>query len=283
MKNQFSEDVQKLLFEMEYRNYSPRSVESYCNSMQIMENQLFKRLSEINEVDLKRYLHGLITQKKCSNSYINQHISAYKIFVQDILKQDWESIRIIRPRREQKLPVVLSVRELERLLNTPQNIKHKAMLVIMYSAGLRLQEVLQMKPSSIDSERMRIHVLQGKGKKDRYTILSQKCLEILRLHFKLNRPKVYLFEPQHKPGEPVSDRTLQHIVKKAAEKAGLKKNISCHTLRHSFATHLLESGVNIKLIQHFLGHTTLKSTSVYLHLTNADPERVSSPLENMNI
>lgn len=282
MKKQFSEDVQKLLFEMEYRNYSPRSVISYCQTMQAMENRLSKRLSDITEVDLKRYLHELITQKKCSNSSINQHISAYKIFIQDILKQDWESIRVNRPRRVQKLPVVLSLGEVERLIIAPRNIKHKAMIVLMYSAGLRLQEVLQMKPSAIDSERMRIHVSQGKGKKDRYTILSQKCLDILRVHFKINRPKVYLFEPNHRSEVPVSDSTLQHIVKQAAERAGLKKEISCHTLRHSFATHLLENGVNIKLIQQFLGHTSLKTTAVYLHLTNPNPESVRSPLEDMN-
>lgn len=135
MKKLFSEDVQKLLFEMEYRNYSPRSVISYCQTMQAMEKRLFKRLSDITEADLKRYLHELITQKKCSNSSINQHISAYKIFVQDILKQDWESIRINRPRRVQKLPVVLSLGEVESLITTQRNIKHKAMIVLMYSDG----------------------------------------------------------------------------------------------------------------------------------------------------
>lgn len=283
MKNQISEDVKKLKFEMEYRNYSPRSIESYCKSMEVMENRLSKRISEITEDDLKCYLHEKIAKQKCSTSFVNQHISAYKIFVQDVLKQDWEEIKIKRPRRVQKLPVVLSFEEVERLMSTPRNIKHKAMLMLMYSAGLRQQELLQMKPSSIDSERMLVHVSQGKGKKDRYTLLSPKCLEILRLHYKINRPKVYLFEPQAKVGVAMSARTIQYVVKKSAKLAGVKKNISCHTLRHSFATHLLENGVNIKLIQQFLGHTSLRTTSIYLHLTNIDPASVKSPLEDMNI
>lgn len=283
MKNQISEDVKKLQLEMEYRNYSPRSVVSYCKSMEVMEKRLSKRISEITEDDLKYYLHEKITKQKCSTSYVNQHISAYRIFVQDVLKRDWEDIKIKRPRRVQKLPVVLSFGEVERLMAALRNIKHKAMLMLMYSAGLRQQELLQMKPSSIDSERMLVHVSQGKGKKDRYTLLSPKCLEILRLHYKMNRPKVYLFEPQTKVGAAMSARTIQYIVKKSAKLAAIKKNISCHTLRHSFATHLLENGVNIKLIQQFLGHTSLRTTSIYLHLTNIDPASVKSPLEDMNI
>ncbi|MFM7683408.1 MAG: tyrosine-type recombinase/integrase, partial [Bacteroidota bacterium] len=182
-----------------------------------------------------------------------------------------------------KLPTVLSVNEVENLLSSTRNLKHRAMLMLMYSAGLRKSELLQMKPKAIDSERMVVNITQGKGRKDRLSILSPKTLETLRLYYQVERPKIYLFEPKGNPGMCISDRTLDHIVKKNAQKAGIKKDISSHTLRHSFATHLLEAGVNLRLIQEFLGHTSLKTTSIYLHLTNVNPKSIVSPLESMNI
>jgi site-specific recombinase XerD len=157
------------------------------------------------------------------------------------------------------------------------------MLTLMYSAGLRKMELLQMHPKAIDSQRMVVNVTQGKGRKDRQTILSPKALELLRQYFKLERPTTYLFEPNHEKGKMISERTLDYIVKQSAERAGISKDVSAHTLRHSFATHLLESGVNLRLIQEFLGHTSLKTTSVYLHLTNVNPKSVISPLEGMNL
>jgi site-specific recombinase XerD len=283
MKKLLSAEVQQLRQEMEYRNYSEKTVNTYCSLMSTMEFDLSKTLHFISVDELKSYLHHALIEKKLSSTYINQNISAYKIFVQDVLKQDWNNIRIKRPRREKKFPVVLSVKEVERLIAVTTNLKHRVMLMLMYSAGLRKMELKQMKPSAIDSERMLVHISQGKGKKDRYSILSAKTLEHLRLYYKLVRPKIFLFEPQGKKGNMVSDGTIDHIVKKSAEYAGIKKHISAHTLRHSFATHLLEKGVNIKLIQNFLGHTSIRTTTVYLHLTNFNPSSVTSPLEEMDI
>lgn len=283
MKNLLSADVHQLRHELEYRNYSENTVNTYCNLMSTMEFDLSKTLHSISIEEFKSYLHYALIEKKLSSTYINQNISAYKIFVQDVLKQDWSNIRIKRPRREKKLPVVLSVKEVERLIAVTTNLKHRVMLMLMYSAGLRKMELKQMKPSAIDSERMLVHISQGKGKKDRYSILSTKTLEHLRLYYKLVRPKIFLFEPQGKKGKMVSDRTIDQIVKKNAEHAGIKKHISAHTLRHSFATHLLEKGVNIKLIQNFLGHTSIRTTTIYLHLTNFNPSSVTSPLEEMDI
>jgi integrase/recombinase XerD len=283
MKREESKDVKKLRFEMEYRNYSANSVKTYCELMSFLELSLSKNLEEITIEDLKSFLHIALVKHQRSTSYINQNISAYKIYMQDVLKKEWEGIKIKRPRREKKLPVVLSMNEVERMIASTKNLKHRAMLMLMYSSGLRRTELLQMKPSSIDSSRMLIHVFQGKGKKDRYSILSQKTLEILRQYYALERPKQYLFEPNGNPGQMISDRTIDHIVRQSALRAGITKNVSCHTLRHSFATHLLETGVNIKLIQQFLGHTSLKTTSIYLHLTNIDLGSVKSPLEGMNV
>jgi site-specific recombinase XerD len=283
MGKKFSKNIEKLQLEMEYRNYSPSSVKSYCTSMSVMEERLNKALSSITTEEFKVYLHDLIFNQKRSTSLINQHISAFKIFYSDILKNDWERIKIKRPKKVQKLPVVLSMGEVERLISVINNLKHKAMVMLLYSAGLRRTELLQIKPTDIDSESMKIHVRQGKGKKDRFTILSPKCLDLLRLHYKLNRPKTYLFEPQGNKGRTMSATSLKNIITKNAQKANIKKEVSPHTLRHSFATHMLEEGVNIKLIQRFLGHTSLRTTSVYLHLTNIDLTKVKSPLESMNV
>jgi integrase/recombinase XerD len=283
MKRELSTDVKKLMFEMEYRNFSTSTISTYCDCMMVLEAKINKPLNTITTEELKSFLHFLLIEKKSSVSYINQNISAFKIFTQDVLKQPWDGIKIKRPRREKKLPTVLSVNEVENLLSSTRNLKHRAMLMLMYSAGLRKSELLQMKPKAIDSERMVVNITQGKGRKDRLSILSPKTLEILRLYYQVERPKIYLFEPNGNPGMCISDRTLDHIVKKNAQKAGIKKDISSHTLRHSFATHLLEAGVNLRLIQEFLGHTSLKTTSIYLHLTNVNPKNIVSPLESMNI
>ena len=283
MKRELSTDVKKLMFEIEYRNFSTSTISTYCDCMMVLEAKINKPLHTITTEELKSFLHFLLIEKKSSVSYINQNISAFKIFTQDVLKQPWDGIKIKRPRREKKLPTVLSVNEVENLLSSTRNLKHRAMLMLMYSAGLRKSELLQMKPKAIDSERMVVNITQGKGRKDRLSILSPKTLEILRLYYQVERPKIYLFEPNGNPGMCISDRTLDNIVKKNAQKAGIKKDISSHTLRHSFATHLLEAGVNLRLIQEFLGHTSLKTTSIYLHLTNVNPKSIVSPLESMNI
>ena len=164
--------------------------------------------------------------------------------------------------------MVLSQQEVESLIKATRNIKHRALLMLTYSAGLRRQELQYMKPSAIDSEQMRVQVVQGKGKKDRFTVLSPKVLEYLRMYFKIERPKVYLFETQIKKGHPLSEQTLNCIIKNSVRKAGIKKCVSFHTLRHCFATHLLKQGVSLRLIQDFWGHVSIRTTAVYLHLAN---------------
>jgi len=283
MKNSFSKDVERLKREMEYRNYSDRTVISYCQTMTAFEKSASKPLSQLAIADLKTYLHHALTVKGCSTSYTNQNISAFKIFTEDVMHKEWDGCKIKRPRRPQKMPEVLSVEEVERMIALTANIKHRAILTIMYSAGLRRMELLQLKPGDIDSERMLIKVKQGKGRKDRYTLLSTKALDLLRLHYRFNRPKTFLFEPNGRDGRQVSETTIEKIVKQSVARAKITKNVSCHTLRHSFATHLLEKGVSLKLIQEFLGHTSIKTTSRYLHLTNFNPSNVRSPLEEMEI
>jgi integrase/recombinase XerD len=268
---------------MQLRNYSPRSIVTYSQLLGKIEEDLKIPIETISVQQLKDHLHQRIINEKISVSTINQSISAFKILQTDILGRDWAQFKIKRPRREKKLPVVLSLDEVERLIIVTQNLKHRALLALAYSAGLRRQEIQQIKPIDIDSARMQVHVVQGKGKKDRNSLLSVKALDLLRTYYKYQRPRTFLFESQGKKGVHLSDATLNGIVKQNAIKAGIKKKVSFHTLRHCFATHLLEKGVNIRLIQEFMGHVSIKTTSVYLHLANIQTASISSPLDSMDI
>ena len=281
---QLSVLVSRVSREMQYRNYSVRTVKTYTEILEKVERDLQGvSLSDVPTEQFKDYLFRRVNKDKISSSMVNQYISVWKILQTDVLKRNAESIKVKRPRREKKLPVVLSQQEVEALIKATRNIKHRALLMLTYSAGLRRQELQFMKPSAIDSEQMRVHVVQGKGKKDRFTLLSPKVLEYLRMYFKIERPKVYLFETQIKKGNPLSEQTLNSIIKNSVRKAGIKKRVSFHTLRHCFATHLLEQGVSLRLIQDFLGHVSIHTTAVYLHLANIKTSGIISPLDGMDV
>lgn len=283
MKNNHSQFIEQVIQEMQLRNYSVRTINTYSTLLTKVGNFFQQSIDSITLEQFKSFLHYRIVHDNVSVSMVNQYISAFKILQSDVLCREWETIKIRRPRREKRLPVVMSQSEMERLISCTKNLKHKAMLMLAYSSGLRREELQKIKASSIDSSRMQVHVVQGKGKKDRYTILSVKTLDILREHYRQSRPVNYLFESLFRPGHYLSDRSLEKIVKNSAEKAGITKQVSFHTLRHSFATHLLEQGVNLRLIQEMMGHTTLKTTAGYLHLVTLAPSKVSSPLDSMNI
>lgn len=283
MKSSDSMLTQRMTREMQVRNYSERSIKSYTSLLSKIVKHFGIPLDQISGNQVKDYLHHRVVVEKVSTSAINQTISAFKILHEDVLGREWETIKIKRPRRNQKLPVVLSLEEVEKLISATLNLKHKALLALAYSSGVRREEAQQMKPSNIDSSRMCVNVTNGKGRKDRRTILSKKALELLRTYYKAVKPSVYLFESNQKKGGYLSGSTLDKIVKRSAEKAGIQKKISFHTLRHTFATHLLEAGVNIKLIQKFLGHSSIKTTMIYLHIANAEPGSISSPLDDLDI
>jgi len=283
MKEKDSYLIKQFIHELQLRNYSPRTITTYSCLLSKVENNFDLSLDKISTGQFKDYLHQRITTEGISTAMVNQYISAFKILQTDLLKRDWQQIRVKRPRKGRKLPVVLSLSEVERMIAVTRNIKHKAIIMLAYSAGLRRHEVQFIKPAAIDSARMQIHVVQGKGKKDRYTVLSNKTLELLRIYYKYDKPSCFLFEAQGKKGQFLSGSTLNKIVKQSAIKAGIKKQISFHTLRHCFATHLLEKGVNLRLIQQLLGHASLKTTAIYLHLANINPACVTSPLDAMNV
>lgn len=268
---------------MQIRNYSPKTINAYVCSLINLARYYNLSPEAISKEQFKVYLHYLTETKKVSFTTINQLISALKILQHDVLGNDWEQVRVKRPRSEKKLPVVLSKDEVEKLIQTTENIKHKVIIALAYSSGLRKEEVQTLKPSDIDSKRMTIHVRQGKGKKDRYTILANKTLDLLRIYYRIIKPVNFLFESSMRKGNMLSDNTLLNIVKNNAKKADIKKEVSFHTLRHTFATHMLEQGTNLRLIQSFMGHNSLKTTSIYLHVAQIDPKTILSPLDDMDI
>jgi len=234
----------------------------------------------ITTEQIKKYLYYCKEKRGLSNSFINQTISAVKILRQDVLGSGWdEGLRIKRPRRNHHLPDILSKQEVAALIESTGNLKHKAIIAVLYSTGMRREELLNLSLSDIDSDRMVIRVSNGKGNKARDTLLAVKTLKLLRDYYASAHPKPrkYVFEGW-KPSQPYSATSVEKIVKRAATRAGIKKAIHPHSLRHAFATHMLEQGANLKLIQKLLGHSSLSSTMVYLHLAAIDPS-VKSPFD----
>lgn len=217
---------------MQTRNYSQRSIDTYVYLLRSLEEYHNTSIDEISIDQVKDFLQYSIETRKVSVSYINQVISAVRILQKDVLGKEWESIKIKRPRRVKKLPVVLSKEEIKSLIETTRNLKHRAILAIIYSAGLRISEVISLQPSDIDSDRRQVRVL-GKGNKYRYTLLSGNTLDMLRMYWRAYRPVRYLFEGQ-KQGQPVSLSTIRIVFRNAVKKAGIKKQATVHSLRHSF-------------------------------------------------
>jgi len=226
------------------------------------------------------YLLYLIKDLKRSKSLVNQVIGAYKLLTVYVLKRKWKEFDIPRPKRERRLPTVLSKEEVIRIIKATRNLKHKTFIMLTYSAGLRLNEVLNLKLSDINSDRMQIMIRQAKGHKDRNVMLSGPILEQLRVYWKEYRPAVYLFEGC-KSHRPLSGRSAQELFQKSVKLAGIRRHVTLHTLRHSFATHLVENGVDIIVVQRLLGHSYLSTTSGYLHLQNYDVNGISSPIDDL--
>jgi integrase/recombinase XerD len=268
----------QMKMDLELKNFSPKTVTCYLTCMVNFVRHYGRSPVEMGEEEIRKYLHYLIHEKKASQSIINQAYSAMKFFYETTLGRVWNATRIPRSKIRKKLPLVLSMQEVQSLLDSVENLKHRAILTTIYSGGLRLGEAIKLKPSDIDGERMTILVQQGKGNKDRYTVLGEKTLELLRLYYKAYRPGEWLF-PSKDPAQPLSGSSVQKVFKKALHRAGIRKKASVHTLRHSFATHLLESGTDMYHIQRLLGHTTAKTTSLYLHITGKDLAKVKSPID----
>ncbi len=264
-KQNFRQCPEEFLQKLELKKYSNSTVKNYVHSFERFINYYKDReLFSINENDIRLYLQKLIKEEK-SNSYVNMAINAIKFYYEIVLSMPNRFYSIERPRKESKLPKILSKEEIVLIINHTNNIKHRCIVSLLYSSGLRRNELLQLRLTDVNSKRMVIRVEQAKGNKDRYTVLNKSVLDDLRKYFKIYKPKTYLFENPNSENKYSSSSVLQ-IVVKAAENAGIKERVTPHMLRHSFATHLLESGTDIRYIQLLLGHSSTKTTEIYTHV-----------------
>ena len=262
--------------------YSPKTIKTYCTMFEEFANYYSDRqIDDITHEQILAFMYYLVKDRKVSISYQNQSINAIKFYYERVLGGEKTFYTIERPRSEKTLPTVLSTDEVKRILQQVDNLKHKMLLMIAYSAGLRISELLNIRIEDIDSKRKCIKIIQSKGKKDRYTVLSEKVLPLLREYYTHYKPRVYLFEGD--AGSKYSHTSVEAILHRAVAKAGIKKRVTMHTLRHSFATHLLEQGTDIRYIQSLLGHEDARTTQIYTHITTKGFEQIKSPLDSLDI
>ena len=273
--------MEDLRMELVSRKYSPNTIKGYIHYNEKFLKFAGKGTGEIENDDVKRYLFYLAEDKESSASTLNGAINAQRFYYGEVLKRQFV-YDIKRPKKDKKLPVVLSKEEVTGILSTISNLKHKLILMLVYSAGLRVSEVVKLRPMDIDAERKLVCVRCAKGRKDRYTILSDVALETIDLYIKAYQPTKWLFcgarEVNH-----LSTRSAEKVFGNACKKAGIKKDASIHCLRHSFATHLLESGVDLRYIQELLGHESSKTTEIYTHVSNKNLKDIKSPLDNLKL
>jgi len=263
------------------RKYSPKTIKSYIHYNKDFLGYVRKKPNEITNEDVKDYLFYLVEEKEVSASTLNTAINALKFYYGEVLKRGFV-YELKRPKKDKKLPVVLSQEEISRILSSITNIKHRLILMLIYSAGLRVSEVVKLKPRDIDDERKLIHIKGGKGRKDRYTMLSEVAIEMIRRYLKEYGQSIWLFSSQDKE-KHITTRTVEKIFSNACRKANIKKNATVHSLRHSFATHLLERGTDLRYIQELLGHKSSKTTEIYTHVSNKDIGKIKSPLDSLQI
>lgn len=256
---------QQYIDDLKLRNFSAGTIKVYVHAVERFARFLKRSPCDATAEDVKRFLVAEI-DRGMSRSYCVIQRNALRHLFEQTLGQSQQFDAIPRPKRERRLPVVLSQEEVQRLFSVVENIKHKAMLMVAYDAGLRVSEIRNLQIDDIDSQRMVIRVRQGKGKKDRYARLTPGLLELLREYWRAERPEQLLF-PGASKSKTYELTTPGHIVKKLARKAGITKRVSMHTLRHSFATHLLEAGTDLRVIQQMLGHANIQTTCLYTHIS----------------
>jgi len=271
---------QRMEEDMQIRNLSLTTQKKYLRQVAVFADYFNKSPSLLGAEEVRAFLLYLAQERKLSSSSINIAVSALRFLYKVTLGCKWDIEKIHYARREKKLPVVLSPDEVAQFLKAVKNKKHKAILMTTYAAGLRVLEATRLKVSDIDSQRMTIRVQQGKGKKDRYVMLSEKLLIILRNYWKEYRPFLWLFYGKTR-NKPISVDTVCMVCRLARYESGLKKEVTPHILRHSFATHLLERGTNLRTIQILLGHNSPSSTAVYTHIAVQDLKGTKSPLDSL--
>jgi integrase/recombinase XerD len=263
------------------KRYSWRTIKSYRNHLK----QFFaffedKAPSECTEADVKTYLLNRLEMYHWAESTQSQALNTVKFYFEQVLKRP-KHFYDIAPKRPENLPNVMSQAEVKQLIQACHNLKHRCILMLLYSAGLRLGEVTNLLVQDVKFDRQQLFVKAGKGKKDRYSLLSERMSEVLRQYLQAYRPKHWLFEGQ--TGEKYADRSVQMIFRKASEKAGIDARYTTHSLRHSFATHLLEKGTDLRYIQELLGHNSPKTTEIYTHVTAKAKQKIISPLDDIDL
>lgn len=263
------------------RRYSENSTKVYSETVRLFLNFFpEKPENEIDNRDIERFNKEYVLARKLSSSFQNQFVNAVKLYFSVVQNRNLKPELIVRPKREKTLPNVLSKDEVRHILEAARNLKHKMMLSLIYSCGLRCGELLSLRPEHIDSKRMLVLIKQGKGRKDRIVPLSEKILHQLREYYKCFRPKNYLFEGQD-AGEKYDARSLQNVLKQNVARAGIRKAVTLHWLRHSYATHLLEAGTDLRYIQELLGHSSSKTTEIYTHVSTHNIQKIKSPFDTL--
>lgn len=266
--------------ELRLRGYRGRTVEAYTRCVAKFVEFHGRPAQDMGAPEIRSYLLHMTEEQKLSGSTVNQAVCALRFFYVEVLKRSWEIETVHYQKRARRLPGVLSESEVSRLISATQDVKQRAIVMTLYSAGLRLDELVHLRPADIESGSMRIRVREGKGGHERYTLLSKTLLETLRIYFKLHRPSDWLFYGRTKD-EPIRPRSIQRMVAALGQRAGLSRPIRPHSLRHSFATHLLEGGTSLPYIKELLGHRSLKSTLIYTHVSREGLGRVISPLDRI--
>lgn len=270
----------KLQEQLQLKGYSENTMKVYSLAFaQLLYTIKDYPADQLSPEQLRSYLLYCKKKLKLSEAQIHSRINAIKFYYEQVLKQDHFLSDVPRPKEPSKLPKVLSTSDIKKLLNATTNLKHKLILKIAYGMGLRVSEIINLKITDIDSKRMQVLIERSKGKKDRYTNLPTSLLVDLRAYYREYRPEKYLFEGIY--GEQYSIRSAQEVFKSALKKAGIKKPVGIHALRHSYATHALENGTDIYFIKELLGHNQIKTTEKYLHVSNRNIAKVKSPLDGL--
>lgn len=282
-----SELRQRMVEEMQVQRYATKTQEAYIHWVAELAKYYHKSPDQMSSEEVRSWFVYLTNERKLSRSSVTTALSALKFFYERVLHREWAEFHLVRPRSEKKLPVVLSVAEVQHLLSCVEMARYRVCLSVLYSCGLRLQEGTRLQVPQIDSSRMVLHIQGGKGNKDRYVPLPQATLALLRSYWSTHRHPRWLFPatiPQGwKPpqSQPMEASGVQKAFKAALRGSGIQKAATPHTLRHSYATHLLEAGVNLRLIQSYLGHESLSTTAIYTHLTRHAESLASETIDRL--
>lgn len=279
LKDEQTNEIKRFKKWLEQKRFSTNTVNTYAEVTAFFLRYMnLKNLTEITARTIEQFNYDFIFSTKKSVSYQNQCISGIKHLI-DFKGLSIDTLNIQRPNKDKKLPNILSKQEVKALFEATKNLKHKVLLSLTYSAGLRIGETLSIKPKDIDFERGLIHIKSAKGKKDRYTLLSKGLVPLLQTYINHYSPKVFLFEGRF--GAPYAQVSARQVLQKSLANAGIKKYATLHTLRHSFATHLLESGTDIRYIQELLGHNSPKTTMIYTHVSTTNLKDIKNPFDNL--